>query len=95
MPGLLRNREYPAGDDSGYMWRLHSYWRFTERDGGVVVECESIALSRSLGWGLGLLNIFTLGKVRKIAESIAREALEDTLTGLRSGVPGGPGKTAK
>ena len=92
--GTPQESEYPVGDDSGYMWRLNSYWRFTERDGGVVVECESIALSRSLGWGLGLLNIFTLGRVRGIAESIAREALEETLTGLRNGVRGGPRKTA-
>jgi hypothetical protein len=35
----------------------------------------NIGLSRSLGWGLGFLNILTLGKVKSIAESIAGEAL--------------------
>lgn len=82
----------PEGDDSGYLWRLNSYWRFVERDGGVVVECETIGLSRSLGWGLKLLNVFSLGKVRGIAESIAKEALDSTLTDLRNGVSGGPTK---
>jgi hypothetical protein len=85
---------YPAGDDAGYLWRLNAYWRFTERDGGVVVECETIGLSRSLGWGLGLLNFLTLGKVRGIAESIAREALDATLTDLRNGLKGGKKKSA-
>jgi hypothetical protein len=92
--GSPTEKEYPEGDDSGYLWRLNSYWRFAERDGGVLVECESIGLSRSLGWGLGFLNILTLGKVKSIAESIAREALEQTLTDLREGVRGGPKKDA-
>jgi hypothetical protein len=85
---------YPAGDDSGYLWRLNAYWRFTERDGGVIVECETIGLSRSLGFGMGLLNFITLGKVRSIAESVAREALDATLTDLRNGLTGGPRKPA-
>jgi hypothetical protein len=85
---------YPVGDDDGYLWRLNAYWRFTERDGGVMIECETVGLSRSLGWGMGLLNIFTLGKVKGIANSIAREALEATLTDLRSGLKGGPKKPA-
>jgi hypothetical protein len=90
--GRPHESEYPEGNDSGYLWRLNSYWRFNERDGGVVVESETIGLSRSLGWGLGLLNIFTLGKIKNIAESIARESLQDTLTALRNGVLGGPRK---
>ena len=91
--GSSQEKEYPEGDDSGYLWRLNSYWRFTERDGGVIVECETIGLSRSLGWGLSFLNVLMLGKVKSIADSIAREALEQTLTDLRAGVGGGPKKT--
>lgn len=93
--GTPDEKEYAEGEDSGYLWRLNSYWRFNQRDGGVVVECETIGLSRSLGWGLGLLNFLTLGKVKSIAESVAREALEDTLTGLRDGVRGGPRKQTR
>jgi hypothetical protein len=90
--GTPQEMEYPEGDDSGYIWRLNSYWRFAETDGGVVVECETIGLSRDLGWGLSFLNVLTLGKVKSVAESIAREALEQTLTDLRDGVRGGPKK---
>jgi len=88
--GTSKESLYPVGDDSGYIWRLNSYWRFFERDGGVVVECETIGLSRSLGWGLGFLNILSLGTVKSIAQSIAREALDSTLTDLRNGVTSGP-----
>ena len=27
----------------GFLWRLHSYWRFHERDGAVCLECRAIA----------------------------------------------------
>jgi hypothetical protein len=84
--GTSKEKELPPGDDGGYLWRLNSYWRFAERDGGVVVECETIGLSRPLGIWYGFLNILMLGKVRQVAESVARESLEDTLAALRDGI---------
>ncbi len=36
-----RARDSRLVDDSGYLWRLNSYWRFVETAGGVTVECES------------------------------------------------------
>jgi hypothetical protein len=30
--------EKPVGNDSGYLWRLYSYWHFYERDGGVYIR---------------------------------------------------------
>lgn len=86
--GTPGQREFPEGEDAGYLWRLNSYWRFSERDGGVVVECESVGLSRSLGSWLGFFNILSFGKIKGIAESVARESLQDTLTALRDGVRG-------
>lgn len=47
-PGLPKERERPVGNDRGFLWRLYSYWRIEERDGGVYVELESIGLSRSV-----------------------------------------------
>jgi len=41
-------REKPIGKDRGFLWRLNSYWRFQEKDGGVYLQLESIALSRSV-----------------------------------------------
>jgi len=77
--GTASEKEMPVGNDSGFMWRLNSYWRFREQDGGVVVECESISLSRSIPWGTG----WAIGGY---VESIPRESLESTLTGIREGV---------
>jgi hypothetical protein len=46
--GLPNERKLPADQGSGYMWRLHSITRFEERDGGVYIEVEAIALSRDI-----------------------------------------------
>jgi hypothetical protein len=77
--GTPSEKELPIGNDSGFMWRLNSYWRFREKDGGVVVECESISLSRQIPFGLGWL-------ISGYVESIPKESLESTLTGIRDGV---------
>src|SRR5207253_498353 len=34
--------------DHGFLWRLNSYWRYEEIDGGVVVALESLTLSRDM-----------------------------------------------
>jgi hypothetical protein len=81
--GQPTEREKPVGHDSGYLWRLNSYWRFVESDGGVMVECESLTLSRDIPFGFGWL-------VRGVVEGVARESVEQTLGSIRRGVkPGG------
>ena len=37
-----------GGSDHGFLWRLHSYWRYEEIDGGVRVDLESLTLSRDV-----------------------------------------------
>jgi hypothetical protein len=74
--GTPRERERPVGDDHGFLWRLNAYWRFEQTDSGVLIECESVSLSRSVPM---LLRPFVTGTV----ERIARESLERTLTTLR------------
>jgi len=80
-PGTAAEREKKPDEDNGFLWRLNSYWRFTERDGGVIAECESISLSRGIPTGLGWL-------VRGYVESIPRESLVNTLTSLSKGARG-------
>ena len=77
--GSASEKEKPIGDDSGYFWRLNSYWRFRQEDGGVFLECESISLSRSIPFGFGWL-------VKGYVESVPRESLESTLTSMRQGI---------
>jgi hypothetical protein len=38
----------PEGQGNGYIWRVYNIVRFEERDGGVYVEQETIALSRDI-----------------------------------------------
>jgi len=73
--GSISETEKPVGDDSGFLWRLNSYWRFKQQADGVIVECESISLSRSIPFGLGWL-------IKSFVESVPRESLENTLVSI-------------
>src|SRR5579863_6084321 len=42
--GKANEQMMPAGKDDGFLWRLNSYWRFSEANGGVYVQCEAISL---------------------------------------------------
>ena len=75
--GTPRERALPEGNDSGYMWRLNSYWRYKQLDGGVLVEIESLTLSRNLPAIVGSL-------IRPIVNSTARESMSRTLASVRS-----------
>jgi putative flippase GtrA len=75
--GTPRERALPEGNDHGYMWRLNSYWRYKQVDGGVLVEVESLTLSRDLPAILGPL-------IRPIVNSTARESMTRTLASVRA-----------
>jgi hypothetical protein len=77
--GQPNGREKPIGHDSGYLWRLNSYWRFVETGVGVTVECESLTLSRDIPFGFGWI-------VRGPVEGVARESVEQSLGSIRKGV---------
>ena len=70
-------REKPEGHDHGYLWRMNSYWRYQEVKEGVIVECESLTLSRSIP---GVLEYM----VRPLINSVARESMRRTLESLRT-----------
>jgi putative flippase GtrA len=75
--GKPSEHELPVGHDRGFMWRLNSYWRYQTAPGGVIVELESVTLSRELPWGLRTL-------VRPIVNLIARESMQRTLDAMRA-----------
>jgi hypothetical protein len=77
--GKPSEREKPVGHDSGYLWRLNSYWRFVETGDGVIVECESISLCRDIPFPLDPL-------LKGVVEGIARDSLEQTLGSIKNGV---------
>ncbi len=69
-------REKPIGRDRGILWRLYSYWRFQEKDGGVYIQVESVALSRSVP-------VLLAWVVIPLLKSIPREYLSRLLTSTR------------
>ena len=71
-----QEREKVPGRDRGFLWRLNSYWRYQQVDGGVLVECESLSLSR--GYPVIFKPI-----VAPIVKSIARKSMKRTLASLR------------
>lgn len=74
--GAANEREKPPGKDHGFLWRLNSYWRFQERDGGVYIECEAISLTRAIPFGLGWA-------VTPIVRDLPHESLAHTLSATR------------
>jgi hypothetical protein len=79
--------ELPVGNDHGYLWRLYTYWRFAEKDGGVYVQCETISLTRDIPFGLGWL-------IRPLVTSIPRQSLDRVLAKTRAAVVREPGTTS-
>lgn len=71
-----KERQKPVGRDSGFLWRLYSYWRMEQKDGGVYVNCESISLTRDTPWGLSLL-------IKPFVTDIPKESLEMTMGSMR------------
>jgi len=64
------------GSDRGFLWRLNAYWRYEAINGGVLVECESLSLSRTVPLVLRPV-------AGPIVRSFARESMVRTLTALR------------
>jgi hypothetical protein len=77
-----------SGNDHGYLWRLDSYWRFEQRDGGVFIQCEAISLTRDVPQGLGWA-------VKPFVEEIPRESLRFTLEATQLALLKNYGVTAK
>ena len=69
-------REKPVGRDNGFLWRIYSYWRFEQKDGGVYVECESISLTRDIPRLLSFL-------VKPFVTEIPKESLRMTMGSTR------------
>ena len=76
-PGTPRERELPPGKGHGFMWRLNTYWRFLERDGGTYIQCESVTLSRDVPFGLGWI-------IKPFVTEIPMESLTFTLQRTRA-----------
>jgi hypothetical protein len=69
----------PEGQGPGYIWRTSGITRLVERDGGVYVEMETIALSRGIPFEFRWL-------IKPITEKLPREIMFDTLNKTKAAV---------
>lgn len=78
-PDTPHEREKPVGEDDGFLWRLYSYWRFEQADGGVYMQCEAISLTRDIPSGLAwMIRPF----IRNIPNKSLTSALEESRKAL-------------
>jgi hypothetical protein len=65
----------PADDDHGFLWRWNAYWRFQQTPAGVIAECESISLSRSVPRVIRFV-------AAPVIQSTARESMTSALQAM-------------
>jgi len=78
-PGTPSEREKDPGDDDGFLWKMETWWRIEQTDGGVYVQSEVASLTRGIPAGLGWL-------VGPFVNSIPKETLAFTLEATRKAV---------
>ena len=95
--GQNDERLLAPGQGNGFIWRMHSIARYEERDGGVYLELEAIALTRdiplSLRWMVNpVVNhlsidslVTSLRQTRDAVDSLARRP--EQLVSCRTGGP--------
>jgi len=74
--GTPRERAKLPGEDRDLLWRWNAYWRYEQVDQGVLVECESITLSRAVP-------ILLRPVAGPLVSHVARESMDRTLAVFR------------
>jgi hypothetical protein len=77
--GKSDEREKTPDDDGGFMWKMETWWRMEERDGGVYVQSEVVSLTRDIPTGLGWM-------IKPFVTGIPKESLTFTLEASRKAV---------
>lgn len=73
--GQSNEHRIPEGEGGGYIWKLFSIARFDQRDGGVYVEFEAIALSREIP---AAARFFVDPIVRRVSRNSLLTSLQQT-----------------
>src|SRR5690242_14421374 len=79
--GRKDEREKPPGEDGGFLWRMETWWRMEEHEGGVYVQSEVLSLTRDIPTVLKWL-------IEPFVTSVPRETLSATLVATRKAVQG-------
>jgi hypothetical protein len=65
----------PVAEMSGYVWRMSTLSRYQERDGGVYIETEVVALSRTIP---GALHLVVDPIIRRVSKATLATSLTET-----------------
>lgn len=76
-PGTPQEQVLPVGQGRGFLWRLYAYWSLEAIDGGVLAECRTLSLSRSIPQGLAWA-------IQPFVETLPKSALASTLGETRA-----------
>jgi hypothetical protein len=82
-PDTPKERELTRAEDGGYLWRMDTYWRFVQADGGTYVQCEVVSLSRSIPVGVAWI-------AGPFVKSVPRESLAATMKATRAALVAPP-----
>ena len=74
--GTPKERPKSADEDRDLLWRWNAYWRYEQVERGVLVECESITLSRSVP-------LLLRPVAGPLVSHVARESMDRTLAVFR------------
>lgn len=88
--GSPRQHVLEEGEGSGIIWHLLAITRFMERDGGVYVELEGIALSRTIP---SAFRLFVEPVVRRVSRDSLMTSLQQTGKAVQTGVQLAKSKT--
>jgi hypothetical protein len=79
--GAASQHLLPEGHGKGVIWRLYSFARYVERDGGVYIELEAIALSRDVP---ATLRLVVDPIIRRVSRSSLETSLQQTADAVRA-----------
>ncbi len=80
--GTPDEHEGPGNTGRGLIWRLYSISRFEQRDGGVYIELEAVALSRNVPGGLGWLVDSIVRRTSRASMHVSLEETEQAVLAL-------------
>jgi hypothetical protein len=79
--GKPNEKVQPPDTGYGFLWRLDTYWRFEERDGGAYAECRAISLTRDIPAAFKWI-------IEPMVRSLPKDTLIHTLKATRDAVLG-------
>jgi hypothetical protein len=74
--GTPDERPKSEDQDRDLLWRWHAYWRYEQSPQGVLIECESITLSRTVP-------LLLRPVAGPLVNHVARESMDRTLVVFR------------